>query len=179
MANRNAARRYANAFFALCREQELMEAVHTDLTYLGALIKNSAELRDFVTEPYGIKEARAQTIHALLGKSILPLTERFVQFLNQKSRLDLLPLAIQEFSRLYHEHHNLARVTVASSVPLRDGQLTEISRRMAVRLGRRIAIANDVDPDLIGGLKIYVEDHVLDMSIEGQLQRVERILLHA
>lgn len=62
-------------------------------------------------------------------------------------------------------------VTVTSAVPLSEEQKqrvrTVVSKRLAVKTGRLI---EKVDPSLIGGFMISVNNKVIDTSIRRQLQ---------
>lgn len=179
MATFNAAQRYARAFFALCLDQDLVEVAQQDMAQLGALIKTAPAFRDFLSSPAWNTTMRVKASDALLNGRINALTLRFIQFLNAKKRIALLPLIVEAWAALYHEHHGLTRVTVQSSIPLRDSQLKEISRRIAIRIGRRVALAMEINPALIGGLKLRVRDRIIDLSIEGQLQRMHKAILQA
>ncbi len=53
-----------------------------------------------------------------------------------------------------------------------------IRSRVEAMAGAQVELAQEVDPDLLGGLTIQVRDQLLDASIRGRLERL-RDQLHA
>ncbi|HMO51271.1 MAG TPA: ATP synthase F1 subunit delta [Kiritimatiellia bacterium] len=179
MSARNAARRYANALFALAREQDALEPVRADLRQLVDLLDTSPEWRLFVTEPSGAKASRTSAIHHLLTGRTHALSERFTAFLDHKGRLPLLDLVVEEWMLLYDRHLGLLRATIASAAPLAPEQVEAIREHLAGRFGKTIILTPRVDPALIGGLQIFIGDQVFDFSVETQLQLLQKRLTYA
>jgi len=179
MSARNAARRYANALFALAREQDALAPVRSDLEHLAGLLDTSTEWRLFITEPSGSKKARAQAIGDLLQGRTYLLTGRFVAFLDHKNRISLFALMVEEWMALYDRHLGLLRARVTSAAPLAEAQLTSLTERLSRRFGKKIIITAGVEPSLIGGLQVFIGDQVFDFSIETRLQQLQKRLTYA
>ena len=56
--------------------------------------------------------------------------------------------------------------TVVSAVPLTTEQINKITQKLISSLNKQIQIETQIDPSIIGGLKIRVGDRILDASIE-------------
>ncbi len=179
MARRIAARRYANALFALSSEQAAIDAVHADLTHLAGLLHRSEAWRVFVTEPAGAKELRAGAIQALLRGKTHALTEKFVAFLDHKSRITIFPDLVDEWTAIYDQHKQLMRIKVVSARPLMEAQKQNLIKRLGQRFGKNIIMTEEIDSAIIGGLRIHAGDQVYDYSIETQLIRLQKTLTYA
>lgn len=179
MARRIAARRYANALFALCREQAAIDGVHEDLLHLAGLIDQSEAWKMFVTEPSGSKQLRNQAIHALLEGKTHPLTVKFVAFLDHKNRISIFPDLVEAWTELYDAHKGLTRVSVVSARPLTAQQKDDLISRLSQRLEKRVVLLEEVDPAIIGGVRILIGDQVHDFSIETQLVHLQKKLTYA
>jgi F-type H+-transporting ATPase subunit delta len=179
MANRNAARRYATALFALCRDQDALGPVRADLVNLAHLLETSEEWRVFVTEPSGSKTLRARAIKDLLETHAHPLTARFIAFLDHKNRITLFPVIVEEWLIQHDAFMGVMRARVVSATPLTGNQQAELTSRLARRYGKKVVLSIDSDPSLIGGLQIFIGDQVFDFSIETQLQQLQKRLIYA
>ena len=45
------------------------------------------------------------------------------------------------------------------------------------RFGRKLTATVDIDPELIGGVRVVVGDEVLDTSVKARLERMKSALL--
>lgn len=178
MARRIAARRYANALFSLCREQGAIDAVHADLTRLAGLLETSEDWRFFVTEPSGRKDVRAGAIRELLHNRAHTITARFIGLLDHKSRINILPTMVEEWTALYDQHQGITRARVSSARPLKPDQKETLMARISKRLDRKVILEEDVDPSLIGGIKLFIGDQVLDYSIDTMLLQLSKKLTY-
>jgi F-type H+-transporting ATPase subunit delta len=62
--------------------------------------------------------------------------------------------------------------TVTSAVPLTPDETAAIRSRVEAMAGASVDLTTKVDPDLLGGLTVQVQDRLLDASIRGRLERL-------
>lgn len=179
MLNRNAARRYANAFFTLCQEKEEVETVHADLAKLADLMHTSEAWRFFVLEPTGGKTGRTEAIRALFQGKVHELTLKFLEFIDAKNRINLFPQMVEEWTALYDRKMGILRARVVSAQPLKDSQQHDLEQRLAARFNKKIILSQSGDASMIGGFKIFIQDQVFDYSIESNLQQLQKKLIYA
>ena len=60
--------------------------------------------------------------------------------------------------------------TVSSAYALTDAQLADISSKLKDKFNADFNIQLNIEPELIGGLKIQVGSQMIDSSIKNQLQ---------
>jgi len=179
MSSTTAARRYAKALFELCVEQQAVEPVRADLEHLVKLLDASNEWKSFIHSPIGSDEMRATTLQRLLNGQAHELTFRFLAFTSQKRRISLLASIYEEWLKLYDQSKGNLRAVVVTSSPLDSSQMKELTARLTKRYGKNVILSARIDPLIIGGLKVFVADQVLDYSIETQLQRLRKRLVYA
>lgn len=66
----------------------------------------------------------------------------------------------------------VATITVAK--PIDDGQLQRLQAGLARRFGRPVAVAQVVDPSVIGGLRVQLGDDVIDDTVQSKLSHLRR-----
>jgi len=179
MSSNTASRQYAKALFELSCEQQAVESVRKDLEGLVELLHQSKEWSIFVLTPVGSLEIRASVLERLLKDRVHALTFRFLVFIDQKRRMNLLASIYQDWLGLYDMAQGNVRATVVTSSPLDEQHLADLTSRLTKRFGKNVILSARIDPLIIGGLKIFIGDQVLDYSIETQLQRLKKRMIYA
>lgn len=105
------------------------------------------------------------------------ITKGFLAYLEKTGQLAKLPdLAKRQVqaSRTIFDP-NLAFVTTV--VPLDATESRLLQKKLEQLLDRPIKIKNQLDPRILGGLKIRVGDEIIDMSLKNRLSELKESLL--
>jgi F-type H+-transporting ATPase subunit b len=70
-----------------------------------------------------------------------------------------------------------AKAEVVSALPLTPVEQESIRKEVGQKAGAGVQVAFQVDPDLLGGLKIRIGDRVIDGSVAGQISNLRRSML--
>ncbi len=179
MASESAAKRYAKALFDLASQEKSIDAVAADLTEIRSLLAQSEPLLRLVADPVIPADQAQHVLQALFAGRIHPLTQRFLDFLISKDRLALLPDICRIHDHLNDDAKGLAHATITTARKLSDEHLAAIQRRLADVTGKQIICHEIVDADLLAGFTIQIGDEVTDLSVRGQLLRLEQNIQHA
>lgn len=76
---------------------------------------------------------------------------------------------LEHFRRLVQLEADRRRARVESAVPLAAEQQSRLTQNLARRYGEGLSINFQVNPALIGGVRIQVGSDILDGSIQGRL----------
>jgi F-type H+-transporting ATPase subunit delta len=173
MARAAAARRYAKALFSLAQEENRLSEVREELTRIGQLLAENAELRAVLFQPLHPAAERRAVLRAVgdaLGAS--PLLRNFQSFLVDQRRLvDWLEIQ-EEYCRLADAAAGLTHARVTSATPLSQVQRERVQRALEQKSGGRVQLALAVDPTLVGGVVAQVGDLVYDGSLRTQLRQL-------
>jgi len=174
------AKRYAKALFELADEAGALDTVAADLTGLGAMIDQSADLSKFIRSPLYSRDEQTRALGALLEKSgASTLTIQFVGVAAQHRRLFVLPDMIKSFREMLAAKRGQMSAKVESAHPLSDEQLAKIKETLKAQLGSDVALETSVDPSLLGGLVVRVGSRMIDSSIRTKLNRLQLNLKEA
>lgn len=172
-------KRYTQALFNLSQETKKLDAVYQDLKKIKELINKSKELESFLSNPTITTAQRKNICSKIFKSKIDQLTFKFINFLEHKNRLDYLKNICNAFEATYLDAKNVLKVQIISSVALSKPQVREIQKLFGARLNKDIETEVDVDPTLLGGIKIQDGDTVYDYSIATQLEKFRRKLVKA
>jgi F-type H+-transporting ATPase subunit delta len=163
------ARPYAQAVFALAREQNALP-VWAEMLRHAAQVAADPQVQTALDNPKlsaGDKEALFLSI---CGDRLNADGRNFVKVLIGAERIGLLPEMRRMFQTLKDEAEGLARAQITSAFPLGESELAGLKAALEKRFGKKIEATVSVDEALIGGARIVVGDTVIDASVQGELQ---------
>ena len=91
--------------------------------------------------------------------------------------ISLLKNVAKHFTLLSKQKLNIASVEVVSSNEMNSDQKDDISNSLSELINKKIDINFNVDKNLIGGLKIKVDDTLYDSSLQTKLENAKSKLV--
>ncbi|MEU6401199.1 F0F1 ATP synthase subunit delta [Streptomyces sp. NPDC046985] len=151
-----------------------LDDVEDELFRFGRIVSSNTELRAALTDRTAGASAKSELLRRLLGGRAEPVTERLVTRLVTAPRGRSLEAGLESLSRLAAERRDRMVAVVTSAVPLSDGQKQRLGAALAKLYGRRMHLNLDVDPELVGGLRVQVGDEVVNGSVADRLDDAGR-----
>src|SRR5699024_5385285 len=79
------------------------------------------------------------------------------------------------FETLYNEYHNQDFAVIESVYKLSEDEIASIDSIIKSRTKlSKLMITNEINPDLIGGIRVKVGTKVMDASIKNDLAKLEK-----
>ena len=149
--------------------------VSIELAELHSALLNLPVIRSGLSSDRAPAEARIKLLYALVGnKDLNKVTMRLAEHAacNPRRRryLSTIHWLINKFSR----HMGESMVTVTTAAPLNQEQVDKLIAVYSKKLGRPVHINSNVDPTVIGGMRIEIGDEVTDNTVVAQLQQLQR-----
>ena len=158
------------------------EAVYKLAIAKNALSEWSAMLRD------AADIAENENIKALLGNPVVSAKQlgellleigrnrfnedgrKFLNMLAENNRVSILPQISDLFEQLKAQHEGVIEATIISAFDMSSSQLRNLVSALERKFERRIEAKVQVDPELIGGVKVEIGDEIFDASIRAKLE---------
>lgn len=176
------AKRYARALFKACPPQEL-DAVNEGLRAFAGLWQATPELREALLDPARGASEKLELLGQacrLLGVDT-KILESFLGLLLSNKRLSGVETAANCFSDIVNGFKKILAFEVTSALELSEHERSQIKQSIEGQIPGKLAafasISWRVDSKLLGGLLVKVGDKLLDGSLAGLLDRMERQLL--
>jgi len=154
-----------------------LDDVEDELFRFARTVASSPELRSVLGGKVAddtLRTARTELLHRLLGGKARPATERLVVRLVRQPRGRSLEAGLEALSRLAAERRNRSVAVVTSAVPLSDHQKQRLGAALARLYGREMHLNLDVDPAVLGGVRVRIGDEVIDGTIAERLEEATR-----
>ncbi len=169
------ARPYAEAAFGLAKERGELDKWSSALALMAAVYEDP-QMQAALANPKVTTADVERLMLSICGERLDGNARNFVQLLVRNGRLVVLPELRHLFEQLKAEHEGLVEARISTAYPLDDAQLRQIVSVLSNRYKKNVSPAVDVDPELIGGIKVQVGDKVWDASVRGRLQQMAATL---
>jgi len=169
--------RYVEALFQLALERGSLEQVAADMQKMGAEV-SVPEVVAFLSDARVTNTEKAACLEPLLV-SLDESVANFVGLLFEKSRAEVLVEAGEAFRLRVLEHRGATEGRVESARSLDPAQIEELATAIGRQLGKEVILKNEVDPSLVGGVRVFVDNRMIDNSVQGRLSGLERKLREA
>lgn len=164
---------YAQALMSVAQANNLTEQFGEDLRSLLSLLKESADLQNFIANPFIKPETKKGVLGQVLGEGANPYLRNFMMLLVDRRRINLVEDICQQYLALLRQLNQTVLAEVTSAISLSEAQQAAVKEKViAMTNARQVELETKIDPDLIGGVIIKVGSQVVDASIRGQLRRL-------
>ncbi|WP_055614417.1 F0F1 ATP synthase subunit delta [Streptomyces phaeochromogenes] len=151
-----------------------LDEVEDELFRFGRIVSSNTGLRAALTDRSATTAAKSELLRSLLGGRAKATTERLVTRLVTAPRGRSLESGLESLSKLAAERRSRMVAVVTSAVPLSDPQKQRLGAALAKLYGRQMHLNLDVDPEVLGGIRVQVGDEVINGSIADRLEDVGR-----
>lgn len=168
------ARPYAEALF---------KASASDLQGTGAWLEQVAaiaaqpQLQQFADNPKATPEQVLGVIAGVASQTLPAQANNFLMALLENGRFQALPEIARQFRVLANAKGGSSDAVVFSAFPIDDAALGPLSAALEKRFGRKLQVSVQLDPSLIGGIRVAVGDEVLDTSVKARLEQMKVALV--
>lgn len=178
MQNPRLASRYAKSLLDLAIEQNALDSTLQDVQFLEQVCQASRDFVNMLSSPIIKAGKKLQIIDAVIGNRLSPLVKAFTTLLVNKGREANLPEIATAFIRQYKELKNIKTVKLTTAAPVNDTVKNAIlSKLLGSMPGQSVDLKTEVNPDLIGGFVLQMDDKLIDGSVRRSLNDIRAQLL--
>jgi F-type H+-transporting ATPase subunit delta len=142
------------------------------LDELGAVAANE-QLRQFAESPKASAEQVYGVISGVLKNALPAMGQNFLRTVIDNGRISALPEIATQFRALRNAQLGSSDAVVYSAFDIDSAALADLSGVLEKRFGRKLNLKVELQPELIGGVRVVVGDEVLDTSIKARLEQMK------
>jgi F-type H+-transporting ATPase subunit delta len=151
-----------------------LDDVEDQLFRFSRIVDASPELSVILDDPTADPDARSRLVDRLLAGRSHPLVTELVDSLARDTAGRSFTFGVRELVDQAAQRRQKVVAFVKAAVPLSDEQSTRLKRSLNRIYGREVSMHLEVEPSLIGGIRVQVGDEVIDGSVESQLEALRR-----
>lgn len=168
--SRHVARVYAEALFKAAESAGHVEPVLEELeTLVGGVFKQDPGLELYFGAAAIGRDRKADVLRKTFEDRATPTFVQFLHVLNGHDRLDMIRAIAGAYRTLYNRKQRQLVVHVRSAVPLTDDERNRLRDDIKQVVHFEPVLDEKIDPDILGGLIIRIQDWVYDASVRSRL----------
>jgi len=164
------ARPYADALFKA--SQADLKRTSEWLDRLAAVTGN-AQLLEFADRPKSTSDQVFGLIQDVVKMELPQAAQNFLRAVIDNNRLSAVPEMAVQFRAHVNAQSGVSDALVYSAFEIDAPALAEVTHSLEKRFGRKLNVVVEMQPDLIGGIRVVVGDEVLDTSVKARLEQMK------
>lgn len=170
------AKTYAQALIQAAQSgSNTYDSIIKDLQTINSIINSNTDLKNVLLSPAVTLEQKKLIIQDIFNSVISNELVNFLKLLAEKSRFSEFEQIIQAFYSEIDEINGVKSVKIVSAIELNEDYKNLIITKLSAKLKKNIHADWQINSDIIAGLVIYVDDHVIDTSIKNKLDSLSKI----
>ena len=168
--------RYAEALFSLKKESHSLESAQLEAKELIKVFKQNPDFIVLLGSSYKEFEEKEAIIDQVF-KGVDEEIKTLIKIVVKNHRSHYLADIFMEFNSLVNEYRGVYEGLVYSTEPLSESQLAKLNSAISDIETRPVELKNIIDPTLIGGVKVVINDHIYDGSIKHHIEDMKLSLM--
>lgn len=167
------AARYAKSLIELAKERNVVEAVFEDMKLFKDTADNNRGLMLALKSPVVRHEKKLAILKAIFHDKVNPVSYSIFEIITKKNRESILDAIADEFIKTYDEYRGIQKAIVITTTPLTEDLRKQFNKIVADATGKTVELEEKVDPNLIGGYLLRVNDRQIDASLRSRLNELK------
>jgi len=164
------ARPYADALFKA--SQADLKGTSEWLDKLAAVM-GDVQLIEFANRPKSTSDQVFRLIQDVVKDELPQAAQNFLHAVIENNRLSAVPEMAAQFREHVNAQSGASDAFVFSAFEVSDAALAEVTQSLEKRFGRKLNVVVEMQPELIGGIRVVVGDEVLDTSVKARLEQMK------
>lgn len=163
-------RRYGLALYEVAQEQHLIDQIRVQSQLLADILSES-DLQAYFLDVSVEKRQKIQLIQNNLTM-FEPILINFLLTVIVNNRFQHFAQIIQDFEAIYREAHHIVIANVTTPIPLSSANQDALIEALSKKYQKQVQLNIQIDPHLISGLRVEIEQDILDNSLFQQLNQL-------
>lgn len=167
---------YASALFMLAVERDRLKEFSNDLSIVGKVFRENPEYQLLITSPNIPKDERLRIIDSAFNDKVSEHILNFIKVLCEHNKIFSLEECIKDFNALKKQAENSITAHIYTAVPMDKVQVDKLKKALEKKFSKTVIIKSVVDKQMLGGVKIELDDNVIDGSVKRQLHDIKEVI---
>ncbi len=176
IGNRRIANSYAQALYDVSEQRNQVYAIKEELEGLCELLRNEPDLLTIFNAP-SITVRECKLFVNQISEGCTPTLVAFLDILNVRRRLGLIPEITEIFNDIDDERNNRLRTKLYTVDEIDKFLMEEIETVLNEFFKKELIIEHRIEPELLGGFIVRAGDLMIDASVRSRLQEIKSDLL--
>jgi F-type H+-transporting ATPase subunit delta len=161
---------------AIAAKANKLEALEAELFEFRKVVDSDQQLQIALASRQASYEQKLSLVDALLAGKFGPEAGLLIRFAVVGSTKRRLAVVLEQFGKLLAAYADrlVANITVATE--LSEQQATALQNALAKDYGHALRLNIEVDPAILGGIKVQIAGEIIDGSVANRLKQARMML---
>ena len=169
--------RYAKAFFTLAKEKNILDTLKTDIELVSGVCKESKDFILLLESPIVKSSKKMALITSIFSGKVNNLTLEFLHLITKNKREVHIPAICRNFLGLTRADQNIKSAILTTATEINTETIKKIEKLIGKELNATVELSSSVNPEIIGGMVLRLDDKQYDASVATQLKKIKQKLL--
>jgi F-type H+-transporting ATPase subunit delta len=171
------AQNYASALFSLAKEEKKVAAYQEALAQVGKAFESNPEYLAFLSSFAIEKKTLYSSLESVFKAPDTPSLVPFLKLLVEKHLIAHYADIEANFDRFANADLGVKTGIVYSASLLQKDEKKMIEEALSKRLSSAVHLDYRVEPQLLGGVKVFIDGRVYDDTLDSKIERLRNNLL--
>ena len=167
---------YAEALFELAAGEKVLADTSDGLVTVLSALKQNPEYRALLASAAIGKAERLKALEDAFEGKVPRVLMGILRMMVSRGHVSALDGMAREYEELTRDYRGESVARVLSAVPLKETEAVAIRTELEKRFSRDIRLSCEIDPSLIGGIRVEIEGRVIDGSIRNKLEQIKDVM---
>lgn len=168
---------YGDALFELAVSENRIDELLPEVRMVSEILTEHPELLRLMNHPKIVREEKVKILEETFRGKVSDELTGLLRLLVEKGHSTEIPAVLSYFIDEVKEYKNIGTAFVSTAITLSEEQKADIKKRLLETTKYvEFEMNYEVDPSLIGGMKIRIGDRVVDSSVKNKLRELRRDL---
>jgi F-type H+-transporting ATPase subunit delta len=148
-----------------------LSTLESELFSVQQLIDSDEDLQQAFSSRQASTDSKVALIKKLTDKKVSENTDLLVRFAVEGARHRRLSLVLEGYGKQVSAVAERLVATVTVAAPLEKAQLERLEKALAKTYGQELNLNVEIDPSVIGGVKVQVSGEIIDGSVATRLNQ--------
>ncbi|MGE5390471.1 MAG: F0F1 ATP synthase subunit delta [Deltaproteobacteria bacterium] len=179
MLNMSVARRYAEAFFSIARDNNKIDEYQQELEKIVATIQGTDQLEEYLAHLLIPAKAKKELLGQIFNGQVSPVTLNFIMMIVDKRRENYIGVIADQYKDMADESRNIAKAELVAAREIPEDEVKSLAEKLSASSGKTVQLQVKVDPSLLGGIKLRLGDRIIDGTVAKKLEMMKSQLKQA
>ena len=172
-------KKYPLILFETAQKGGCTKDVLTSLEFMTSFWKQDAQFRSLVLSKRITREEKTKILSGILNDVCHSLATEFINILIEKNIMNHVLYMKNIYETEYKKVYRIVSVDAKVSHTMDDSEVTRLQEGIESNLHMSADLQVNVDPSLLGGIKMRIGNTYLDATVQGKMKRLRENLLQS
>ena len=167
---------YGGALFEVAKDAGKVQEILEDLKALSSVFVDNPDFDKFLMVPTISVTEKKRVVKEIFSGKVEKETLNFLRILIEKRRLGAWEGIVKQYEIMVDEGNGKTKGVVYSVVPLTEENILKLEEEIEKMLSKKVKLENRIDDTLIGGVVVYVDGMLIDVSIKKRLDDLKKAM---